>query len=330
MEGRDTVPFDLPCDSCGYNLRGAQVGGQCAECGRGVWEVLGAVTMKALKSEVKWVRLRDRPLGFVRALRVAALAGGIANGLAVASVVVAFWVGWRVFRDGRGDLPGIVTGMLACAVLAALVSLEELGKSISKIAERRKSVWLGSWLLRSAAIAYPAMMVVAATSSKAGLSGGPLSPGVWLIAYTAGIVAALGAGLRVICLQWFLRVECQPWVGWAVAVTFIPIGLVLFGVVFGFANLVSDWRYQAQDRWGFVLWTTPVPSNGWVQIMMDVWVDATVLSGRVAFRWAVAITLSLLQLCVIAGDLRLATLAHRDLRRRKREPSEAVSAKVPA
>jgi hypothetical protein len=100
-----TFVADLPCPGCGYNLRGARIGGRCPECGTPAEEAL----VPLRKPDKVGSGLRDLGKSYL-ALAVLPVAVMGPAGLPLASIVLGFGVTYRLFAAYRLRFEAVLDG----------------------------------------------------------------------------------------------------------------------------------------------------------------------------------------------------------------------------
>ena len=152
----DRVATDLPCLSCGYNLRTLRSDGRCPECGADVADTV-AVRL-SLMSARDWTRTLGRGLNLLAIWLVAAAVSAV--GLAALALaptsIVALGPTASVLMLAWGTAVGVV-------VLAGPICVLQLGAAPpARLPLARRLPWrrVGRWCLGATVVAVAALAVV--------------------------------------------------------------------------------------------------------------------------------------------------------------------------
>lgn len=213
----DTLPFDVACTACGYNLRGTSPTGMCPECGRPTLDSLevhvrrGSLFQHDVQSFV-----RRTPV-FLRHVRSASRAALIANVLALLAAFVPLSLadGYPVLR-----YPPLLFLFIAFALTT--VSLWHTAAAIGK------GLW--SLLLRFTCIAPVAVLAARTLISDPRVFTMGVTPGHYgAIFGLQGLCAltACAAVLRLAYMHWWLRLERRNWIAWPLLAIAVPLFFAL-------------------------------------------------------------------------------------------------------
>ena len=182
------VTADLPCQGCGYNLRGARAGGACPECGRHVSDSL--VPLSEPEKVATGLRyIGNSYLGLLAlplALISAAVAGSCAGWvgmivLLLSSIARVSGVADLRFRSGAGRIPVIgprvdllwLAAMADVVLVAGCLLLFLAGAAGGDAAGSLKGLALGAlgvWLLVASAVAAIAGWMGASLAAMLGVA----------------------------------------------------------------------------------------------------------------------------------------------------------------
>jgi hypothetical protein len=304
------IDFDLPCTTCGYNLRALQVIGSCPECSQPVMRSID-LHMRRRISRFDLTRFRDWPERSLRSIWRGACYAILANTIALTLIHLPTWM-FRRSTPSRTVLLVIVCFALAFAAM-----------SIWRFAVRtsvHRKLGVGQWMLRTGAVGavlWPVTVAVqnddgtlAWTNLRSLFGDGPL------VMMLAAWIAALGTVGRLAYMHWWLRLEGFGLLGWPLLLAAIPIGgFFFFFAPFGIRNYYRG-NFVSLD---FFL-EVPLASGSWPlavgevlrmlpRLRLDRLFDPDFLLPAMALP---------LQGLVFACDAILGVLAVRELARRRR------------
>ncbi len=148
------VDRDLPCQKCGYNLRGVPAPGVCPECGRPIGRVAPAGEYKPLPPDDMLVRA---PIPFIRLLRL-----GLAGMLFSVAAAVALAIGTGAGADLESWLLLATAGWLVSVALVCRRRPDQSGRE----RPRNDVVWL-----RAAGVGTQACWFAGVVVDMSGASG---------------------------------------------------------------------------------------------------------------------------------------------------------------
>jgi hypothetical protein len=217
VSGNAEVLTDLPCQGCGYNLRGARAGGACPECGRRVGESLVPLSEpEKVATGLRYIGnsylgLLALPLAPISAAFAGSCAGWVGMIVLLStSLARASGVADLRFRSGAGHLPviGPRVGMLWVAAVADVVLVAgclvlllagATGGDAGDSAKGLALAALAAWVVAASVVAAIAGWMGASLASMLGVAS--LARRLrqqWMLMATG---PALAVGLFVLCVM---------------------------------------------------------------------------------------------------------------------------------
>ncbi len=170
----DVLSLNLPCVTCGYELRGLQKGGMCPECGTAIQRSLSGDLLSA--ADPAWLRTIARGQRFIARGFMVALISMLTVIVLVSAFVFTtlFAPGLpRQFEDAITAVITLVSLGIPLALCGVAIGIFFLTKQEGRLTDR-ESIWSARNLARwSAPLSVAALFVVLAVRS-ATLPGGPM------------------------------------------------------------------------------------------------------------------------------------------------------------
>ncbi len=260
LDGAGRVAQDVPCRTCGYNLRGLSPDGQCPECGAAVGRSIHGDLLRY--SDPVWVRhLAAGPLWMIIS---------VLSGIGIA--VFNWTITGSIFQD-RAELPLALIGVSVSAV--GLVGYWMLTMRDPRRDEKRP-IWNIRQMTRLLAAAGFLAYVVALTTRIPGLAGALPTALAWTVALLAGLFVLAGLIGALLLFIHMRRLALR-----------IPkdnlarqTRIVMWGIIIFFATMMVGWLVTALI---FFPPGTPSSELRFRMVIPAIWFDRAQLFGRLLF-----------------------------------------------